>query len=462
MKISSHTFKANAKKGLEDKHLQKALSGASSRFSEHKRQAFALLSDPEGLRSQAQAIKKRSIDNLDSYLERLEKELVSAGVRVHWAPAAADARKIITDLALRNGVKLIVKGKSMVSEEISLNDYLEQHGLEVVETDLGEFIVQLAGESPSHIVGPALHKTKEQVAELFHQKLGIPLTYDIEKLTAAAREKLREKFLSAQMGITGVNFAVAETGSLAIVTNEGNGRMCSSLPRIHVALMGIEKVIWSLDELAIMLNVLPRSATGQKISTYVTILNGPRKPDEEDGPEELHLVILDNGRSEILAGDFRESLYCLRCGACLNICPVYQKIGGHAYGWVYPGPIGSILTPMYLGLGLASELPQASTLCGACLEVCPVKIDIPRMLLKLRERVVNENMAGWQERIAVKLLSRILNNRFAYEYFFQFLQIMQRPFLKNGLLKKLPYPFDSLLDSDRIFPLASKPFRRMK
>ena len=210
-----------------------------------------------------------------------------------------------------------------------------------------------------------------------------------------------------------------------------------------------------------MLNILPRSATGQKISTYVTILNGPRKPGEQDGPDEMHLVILDNGRSEILAGDFRESLYCLRCGACLNICPVYQKVGGHAYGWIYPGPIGSILTPMYQGLGISCELPQASTLCGACLEVCPVKIDIPRMLLKLRQRVVNESMAGWQERVITKSISRVLNNRFAYEYFFRLLRFLERPFVKNHLFRKLPHPFNSLFDSERIFPLAPKPFRRL-
>jgi L-lactate dehydrogenase complex protein LldF len=286
---------------------------------------------------------------------------------------------------------MLVKGKSMVTEEIGLNEDLIGQGIEVWETDLGEFIIQLAGEPPSHIIGPAVHKNKAQIADLFAEKLGVPRVETPEELTRIAREKLREKFVHADMGITGANAAVAETGSIVLLENEGNIRLCTTIPRIHVALVGIEKVIPTLDDLATLLALLPRSATGQKLSSYTTIITGPRRPGEADGPEEFHLILLDNGRSRILADpDRRQCLYCVRCGCCLNTCPVYRKAGGHSYGWVYSGPIGAVLTPQLIPARLARDLPFASTLCGACGDVCPVKIPLPKLLLTMRQRITED------------------------------------------------------------------------
>ena len=339
-------------------------------------------------REEARRIKIHTLDHLDYYLDLLERNVAKAGGQVHFAADAAQANAIVAGIARSGGVKIVTKGKSMVSEELSLNPVLESIGVEVFETDLGEYIIQLAGETPSHLVAPALHKTKEQVAQLFSDKLGLPLLESIEDMAKAAREILREKFLQAEMGISGANFLVAETGTLVIITNEGNGRMCTSAPRIHVGITGMEKVIPSLQDLAVFLRLLPRSATGQRITSYVSMVTGPRRETDEDGPEEFHLVIVDNGRSKMLADpELREALYCIRCGACLNICPVYKKVGGHAYGWVYPGPIGAVVSPLLVGLKQAKDLPHASSLCGACREVCPVKINIPRMLLHLRNEL---------------------------------------------------------------------------
>jgi L-lactate dehydrogenase complex protein LldF len=308
--------------------------------------------------------------------------------RVHFAVDADQANAIVSEIARANDVRTVTKSKSMVSEELGLNHVLEAQGIDVFETDLGEYIIQLADETPSHLVAPALHKTRGQVAQLFAAQLGVPYSDDIEEMARIARVALRQKFLDADMGISGANFLVAETGSLVIITNEGNGRLCTSAPRVHVGLAGMEKVIPSLQDLAVFLRLLPRSATGQRITSYMSMVTGPRRPEDEDGPEEFHLVIVDNGRSRLLADPaLRESLYCIRCGACLNVCPVYQRVGGHAYGWVYPGPIGSIVTPGLVGVGQAKDLPNASTLCGACRDACPVQINIPRMLLHLRHNI---------------------------------------------------------------------------
>ena len=306
---------------------------------------------------------------------------------MHFAADSAEANAIVGEIVRTRNIRVATKSKSMVSEELALNHALEAQGVEVFETDLGEYIIQLAEETPFHLVAPALHKTKEQVAQLFTEKLGIPYSDDIDALAAAARVALRDKFLQADLGISGANFLVAETGTLVIITNEGNGRLCTSAPRIHIGITGMEKVIPSMQDLSVFLRLLPRSATGQRITSYVSMVSGPRRAEDEDGPEEFHLILVDNGRSKMLADPhLREALYCIRCGACLNICPVYQKVGGHAYGWVYPGPIGAIVTPTLVGLGQAPDLPQASSLCGACREVCPIKINIPRMLLHLRQK----------------------------------------------------------------------------
>ncbi len=292
------------------------------------------------------------------------------------------------DLAQQQGARNVVKSKSMVTEEIHLNDALQASGMEVIETDLGEYIIQLAGEAPSHIIAPAIHKTKGQIAELFTAKLGIEPTDDVDTLTSVARNVLRQRFADADIGISGVNFAVAETGTILILENEGNVRLTTSLPKVHIALMGIEKILPRFADLDVFLKLLPRSGTGQQLTTYQSLITGTKRRAEDEGPEQLHIVLLDNGRSRMLAHPTtRQALACIRCGACLNACPVYQQIGGHAYGSVYPGPIGAVITPQLIGLGKAAQLPYASSLCGACREVCPVKIDIPELLLHLRAEI---------------------------------------------------------------------------
>jgi L-lactate dehydrogenase complex protein LldF len=387
---------------LRDEQLQVALGRATVRFQTARSQALGALIDSDELRDRARAARARAISRLDEHLEQFADRIEAAGGHVHWAEDAAEAREIIVGLARERGVRSIVKGKSMVSEEIHLNPALIEAGLRVVETDLGEYILQLAGQVPSHIIVPAIHWTKEEVGELFHRELGIPLTDDVATMTRAAREALRGEYLRADMGITGVNFGVAETGTLVLVENEGNGRLTSSTPRVFVALMGIERLAATMEDLAPLLQVLARSATGQKLTAYTNFLTGPARRGEEDGPEEFHVVLLDNGRSRILGSEYVEVLYCIRCGSCLNACPVYGEIGGHAYGTVYPGPIGAVLTPLLEGLNQDTRtLPYASSLCGACRDACPVRIPLPDYLLKLRRDVVEELGGPAVERVGM-------------------------------------------------------------
>ncbi|HYE91554.1 MAG TPA: lactate utilization protein B, partial [Terriglobales bacterium] len=343
-------FRARAGQALHDDFLQQALTIATTKFIDLRREAFGEFPEGEALRDRARAIKEATLQRLDHYLEQLVDNVERLGGTVHFATTPEDARRIILDIAKRTGARMAVKSKSMATEEIHLNDALEAAGVTPVETDLGEYIIQLAHERPSHIIAPAIHKTKGQVADLFSRELGRPdVPADPEVLTAIARAELREKFLQADMGITGANFAVADTGTVVLVTNEGNGRMVTTLPRVHVAVMGVEKVVPSMTDLAVFLAILAKSATGQKLSVYTTLVRGPRKPTELEGPDEFHLVLLDNGRIDQIGGTLREALYCLRCGACLNVCPVYRSIGGHAYGYTYPGPIGILLTAMLNG-----------------------------------------------------------------------------------------------------------------
>ena len=404
MDLTPRLFKTYAKQNLENARLRKAFRFATAHALSKRREQVREIPEWEELREQAHQIKKEVIEHLSSYLEQLEEKVVANGGKVFWAGNALEASNYILGLAQKSRVKTIVKSKSMTTEEMGLGPVLDKANIEVVETDLGEYIVQLAREMPSHITAPALHKSREEVGELFANRLGIPYTSVPEELCAAARKILRQKFLTAEMGLSGVNFAIAETGTVVVVENEGNARLSTGMPKIHIAVMGLEKVIPRFADLPVFLKLLPVSSTGQKQTSYVSLISSPRRPGELDGPEEFHLVILDNGRSEILADPkMRESLYCIRCGACLNTCPVYQRVGGHTYGSVYSGPIGAVLTPLYQGLEVARDLPYGSSLCGACSEICPVKINIHHLLLWLRRQAVEEEYSPWRERFLMKL-----------------------------------------------------------
>src|SRR5213080_4871271 len=390
MEPTSHSFPANARVGLADPVLQRALGLARTGFPLRRRQAVERLPEFEALREEGRQIKDHTLAHLDFYLELYEKNVAASGGQVHWARTAAEARDAVLEICRSVGATVVTKGKSMVAEEIALNDHLEANGITPVETDLGEYIIQLRHEPPSHIIAPAIHLMKEQVADAFraaHTELdrGRPLT-DPRALCDEARTVLRPRFLAADVGITGANFIIAETGSSIIVTNEGNGDLTQILPRIHIAVTGIEKIVPTLEDAATLLRLLARSATGQEFSSYTTISTGPRRAGDLDGPQEYHVVLVDNGRSALLGGEFQDMLRCLRCAACLNHCPVYAAVGGHAYGWVYPGPMGAVLTPALVGLGEAGHLPNASTFCVRCEEVCPVKIPLPKMMRHWRER----------------------------------------------------------------------------
>jgi len=378
------------KQTVADPKLQLAIYTATGRLMAKRSESIAseVLPDYQDLRTQANLLKKQAIENLDWYLEQFESNLALHGGKAVYCKNAEEVADFVLGLARERGARLIVKSKSMTTEEIDLNERLEHHGLEAVETDLGEYILQLAHERPYHIVAPALHKTRYDVAEIFSKRLGVENEVVIENQTMIARRVLREKFLSADIGITGANFLVADSGAVVLVENEGNARLTSSAPRIHIAVAGIEQLIPRAQDLAVFLQLLGRSATGQPITVYTSFLSGPRRADEIDGPEEFYVVLLDNGRTRLLADpEKRQSLYCIRCGACLNTCPVYRKIGGHNYPWIYSGPIGAIITPQFHGVMQDPWLPFASSLCGACAEVCPVKIEIPKLLLQLRSDV---------------------------------------------------------------------------
>ena len=452
-------FRERAGRAMRDTFLQEALGIATTKFIGLRREAFADFPEGDALRDRARAIKEATLQRLDEHLERLAASVERLGGRVHYATTPEEARAIVLDIARRAGARTAVKSKSMASEEILLNEALEAAGVTPVETDLGEYIIQLAHERPSHIIAPAIHKTKGQVAELFARELKRRVAADPEALTQVARAELREKFLKADLGITGANFAVAETGTVVLVTNEGNGRMVTSLPRVHVAIMGVEKVVPSMTDLMVFLAILARSATGQKLSVYTTLVQGPRRPGELEGPDEFHLVLLDNGRIGQLAGPLREALYCLRCGACLNVCPVYRQIGGHAYGHTYPGPIGILLTAMLSGPAAVRDLAHASSLCGACVDACPVRIDIPRMLLALRREVDERRLAPWGERIAFALLARVLARPRLYRLAARLGRLLQRPFARDGAVRGLPLALGNWTQRRDLPAVAARTFQ---
>lgn len=379
-------FHQNIEKALADSQLRNNLKTGMDSMSQKRKAVFSDEERLEKLRDIGNAIRQRTLKKLPELLEQLEARCKENGIHVHWAETITEANQIVLDVIQKHNATKVVKQKSMVSEEMHLNHFLEERDIEIMETDLGEFIIQLAHEGPSHIIVPAIHKNKIQISKLFHEKIkDAPYTEEVEELNALARKTLRQKFFEGEIGISGVNFAVAETGTLCLVENEGNGRMCTTLPPVHIAIMGLEKVYEKMSDIPPVLSLLAGSATGQRITTYFNMIKGPRQDGEKDGPQEVHLVLLDNGRSHILSDpELRETLLCIRCGTCLNHCPVYTRLGGHAYGFIYPGPIGTILTPQIEGLKEAGTLLTASSLCNACEEVCPVRIPIAHIIRKLR------------------------------------------------------------------------------
>ncbi|MEO5700230.1 MAG: lactate utilization protein B [Casimicrobiaceae bacterium] len=415
MQVASMHFKERAHERLHDDQLQANLQKFRGKFVALRKAAILELDDFEGTREAAKSIRNRALEDLDVWLELFERNATASGATVLFAEHPADVNALVLEIAARHGVGKIIKSKSMVSEESGLDQAIEAAGMTVVETDLGEYILQINDyEPPSHIIGPALHKSKEEVADLFAKRHGTPRKTEIDELCLEARGQLRTHYLTADMGISGGNFLVAETGSVVLVTNEGNATLTTTLPKVHVAISGIEKIVPTLEDVATLMRLLPRSATGQSISNYVDFLTGPKGDGEFHGAEHMYFILVDSGRTGVLASDVREALRCIRCGACMNHCPVYQNIGGHSYGWVYPGPIGSILTPMYVGLDKAQELPHASTLCNQCGVVCPVGIPLPDLQRKLRERTFEERMRPWHERAGMRLWAWFALRPWAY------------------------------------------------
>ncbi len=461
MQVATLHFKRKAAENLADLKLQRALGRLKERFVGARAEALQELPDFAQLREAAAAIRQHTLDHLDHYLERFEAEVIARGGTVHWAEDAQAVQRLVVEIARQHGVQRVVKSKSMVTEECAVNDALEAAGVEVMETDLGEYILQLAHEPPSHIVAPVVHKNKEDVAELFERHHHRPRQTGIAELCREAREILRPHFLHADMGISGANFVIAETGSALIVTNEGNGRLATTLPRVHVAITGIEKVVPTLDEVSLLLRLLPRSATGQSITNYVSVLTGPKGSHDLDGPEQLHVILVDNGRVPLLGTELEPMLRCIRCGACMNHCPVYQSVGGHAYGWVYPGPMGAVLTPSLVGLAETIDLPNASTFCGACAEVCPVKIPLPDLMRTLRARQLQQRLRPWRERAALELWAWCAQHPRVYALLAALgARLLHALGGRRGLIHRLP--FASGWTAGRDFPApAGRTFREL-
>ena len=453
MQVASIHFKRRAAGALADERLQGNLKRFGGGFADKRAAARASFGADafEELRSASATVRDRALEHLDAWLLQFEQEATRRGTTVLWAEDAGDACRHVLEICARHGLKKAIKSKSMLSEEAGLNQALSAAGVQPVETDLGEYILQLADEPPSHIIAPAIHKDLAQVSELFEKHHAKPRTDDIARLTREARETLRPHFLSADLGISGGNFLVAETGSVAIVTNEGNGRMVTTLPRVHVAITGIEKVIPTLEDLSTLNRILPRSATGQDIENYFSILTGPRGAGDADGPEHMYVILVDNGRTRLVGSELQEMLRCIRCGACMNHCPVFQTVGGHAYGWVYPGPMGSVLTPVFNGLENALDLPQAETLCGACEVACPVMIPLPGLLRKLREQQLEQNLRPWSERVALRWWGALALRPRLYQFVTRLAaRILSAMGGKRGLIARLP--FDPGWTKGRDFP----------
>ncbi len=462
MQVDIHApYKDRVRQALGDPNLRVAVSKATDRMANARNASMDEI-EGERLRSQLRQMKQNVLRNWPDYLQDLETNLRQNGCVVHWAEGIEDAQQIVKDIALQNSAKLVVKAKSMATEEIHLNHALEEAGLRVVETDLGEYIIQLAEEPPSHIVAPVIHKRLEEIADVFQEKLDMPATRDPSKMTSLARARLRKEFFAADIGITGCNFAIAETGTICIVTNEGNGRMVSSMPRVYVAVMGIEKLVPTVEDAFLQLQALCRSATGQKFTVYCSMTSGPRRPGDVDGPEQVHVVLLDNGRTRMFARGYGEALMCIRCGACLNACPVYQEIGGHAYGSTYNGPIGAVITPALAPeIARFKELPHATSLCGACREACPVKIDLPRLLLDLRSDLVQQGAGPTTEALGIKSYSALMSSRRMYESLGKLAGIGSNVYagMSGGNIKFMPPPLNGWTAYRDFAPFARKSFR---
>ncbi|KWC53610.1 lactate utilization protein B [Burkholderia ubonensis] len=439
MQVQSMHFKARAGQKLADQRLQQNLKKLSTKFVSARADAMTQIDFP-ATRAALKARRNRALENLDAWLEAFEREATRRGTTVLFADTTADAARLVADIARRHDVKKVIKTKSMVSEEMRLNEVLGQMGVQSIETDLGEYILQINdNEPPSHIIAPVVHKDKDEIADLFARTHHRERLTEIPDMTREAREVLRPHFLSADMGVTGGNFVIAETGSVALVTNEGNEGMCTVMPRVHVAVTGIEKVLPTLEDLATAMRLLPRSATGQKTSNYFSLLTGPRGPGDEDGPEHMYVVLVDGGRTGLIGGEFQEMLRCIRCGACMNHCPVYQKVGGHTYGWVYPGPMGAVLTPSYVGLDRTLDLPQAATLCGECDSVCPVGIPLSHLLRTLREKQVERRLRPWRERAALAAWGFVARRPTLYALTTKLaVRILERLGGGGGMLRRLP------------------------
>ena len=461
-------YKAEARKALKNEVLQRALADLQNRFGGGTALAYQKLPEGPDLRLKAHEIRAQAIANLDVLLETLAANVRKNGGQVFFAEDSHAALDYCLQIARKHNVKLAVKGKSMVSEEIGLNSHLLDNGIDVAETDLGEYIIQLAGERPSHIIAPAIHKTRKDIGRLFTDKIGISYTDDPPSLTRAARKSLREKFLAADMGFSGCNIACAETGHIVTVSNEGNIRMSTTMPRVHVAIMGMERVAARLEDHDILLRLLCRAAAAQNMGTYASYIGGPRSANQADGPEEFHLVILDNGRSRILADEqFREMLCCIRCAACLNVCPVYGKIGGHAYGHPYSGPVGAVVMPLLAGINAAGDLCQGETLCGACQDACPINIDIPRMLLALRAKLAegdpvwDVSPAGGAEKLFYRLWSWMIRSRGVYDFFLRLAAVGQKVLpAQNGMIRRLPPPMGGWTKERDLPPVKGESFIR--
>jgi L-lactate dehydrogenase complex protein LldF len=458
-------FNERGRRAAEDQELHEAVEHFTKKVVAARDAALNALPEAPELRERAYRIKQETMADLGRYLEQMADAVEERGGKVFFAEDGEDAVRYVAELARRRGAGIVAKSKSMATEEIELNRRLEEDysdlNLEVVETDLGEWIAQLADDHPSHITAPILHMNRRQVAEVLSGVAGERLPPNVEDLMLFARKRLREKFLTADIGMSGANFGVAETGTICTVTNEGNGRLVTSVPPVHVVVMGIEKLIPRFEDLSVFIQLLARSGTGQKITAYTNFVTGPRGEGELDGAQEMHLILLDNGRSKLLGTEFEEALYCIRCGACLNVCPVYRQTGGHAYGSTYSGPIGAVITPLLKGTEEARELPHASSLCGACWEACPVGIPLQDLLLKLRNRQVEEGITGRAQRMAFKAFENTMKSPALYKISGRMGRVAQKPLLRGRSMRSLPGPMSAWTDSRELPPLAEKSFREL-